>query len=191
MLEPSTVDADIEDGSILQDRTFHVNASYHGWFSIQARTFHTLGLNRGQFDVNKANLPRLRHISRMVRDPGVEPSMLRLNIVDGSTLQGRTFHVNASYHGWFSIQTRTIHALGLNHGQFRDLTTLFIRITATTDRQAGLTQSPAQPCRIVAAGDALEATEKLYERHYLVIKIVSSFFCLSDKVFVSLSIDLQ
>lgn len=50
------------------------------------------------------------------------------------------------------------------------------RITATTDRQAGLTQSPAQPCRIVAAGDALEATEKLYERHYLVIKIVSSFF---------------
>ena len=31
-------------------------------------------------------------------------------------------------------------------------------------------------CRSVAAGDALEATEKLYERHYLVIKIVSSFF---------------
>ena len=42
-----------------------------------------------------------------------------------------------------------------------------------------------------AAGIYAEATEKLYERHYLVIKIVSSFFCLSDKVFVSLSIDLQ
>ena len=42
-----------------------------------------------------------------------------------------------------------------------------------------------------AAGLRHEATEKLYERHYLVIKIVSSFFCLSDKVFVSLSIDLQ
>ena len=41
------------------------------------------------------------------------------------------------------------------------------------------------------AGIYGEATEKLYERHYLVIKIVSSFFCLSDKVFVSLSIDLQ
>ena len=106
------------------------------------------------------NLPRLGPESRMVQYPGVEPSTLRLDItdgpylrsepstlmlhiVDGSILQDRTFHVNASYHGWF-----------------RDLTTFFIRIKATTDRQAGLTQSPAQPCRIVAAGDALEATEK-------------------------------
>ena len=39
-----------------------------------------------------------------------------------------------------------------------------------------LSRSPAQSCRSVAAGDDLEATEKLYERHYLVIKIVSSFF---------------
>ena len=38
--------------------------------------------------------------------------------------------------------------------------------------------------------DMGEATEKLYERHCLVIKIVS-FFCFSDKVFVSLSVDLQ
>ena len=45
--------------------------------------------------------------------------------------------------------------------------------------------------RGTVAGIYGEATEKLYERHYLVIKIVSSFFCLSDKVFVSLSIDLQ
>ena len=37
----------------------------------------------------------------------------------------------------------------------------------------------------------VEATEKLYERHCLVIKIVSSFFCFSDKVFVSLGVDLQ
>ena len=54
----------------------------------------------------------------MVRDPGVEPSTLRLNIADGSILQDRTFHVNAPYHGWLSIQMRTFHALGLNHGQF-------------------------------------------------------------------------
>ena len=39
--------------------------------------------------------------------------------------------------------------------------------------------------------DTGEATEKLYERHCLVIKIVSSFFCLSDNVSVSLSIDIQ
>ena len=81
------------------------------------------------------NLPRLGPESWTVRDPGVEPSTLRLditdgpclrsepstimlNIADGSTLQDRTFHVNASYHGWFSIQTRTLHTLGLNHGQF-------------------------------------------------------------------------
>ena len=40
-VEPSTVDADIEDGSILQDRTFHAKGRY-----------------RGQSDVNKANRPR-------------------------------------------------------------------------------------------------------------------------------------
>ena len=90
-----------------------------------------------------ANHPRFGTESRTVRASGLEPSTLSLNITDGSILQDRTFHVNASYHGWF-----------------RDLTTFFIRIKATTDRQAGLTQSPAQPCRIVAAGDALEATEK-------------------------------
>ena len=49
----------------------------------------------------------------------------------------------------------------------------------------------AMQIRGTVAGIYGEATEKLYERHYLVIKIVSSFFCLSDKVFVSLSIDLQ
>ena len=74
-LEPSTVDADIEDGwmtragpsmlmphfadgSILQDRTFHVNASYHGQFSIQTRTIHALGPNHGWFGIQELNLPR-------------------------------------------------------------------------------------------------------------------------------------
>ena len=40
-LEPSTLKVDIADGSILQDLTVHANAPYRGWFSIQARTFHT------------------------------------------------------------------------------------------------------------------------------------------------------
>ena len=65
--QPSTVDADIEDGSILQDRTFHDNASYHGWLSIQARTFHTLGPNHGWFGIQELNLPRLMPISWTVR----------------------------------------------------------------------------------------------------------------------------
>ena len=56
--QPSTLQVDFADGSILQDRTFHDNASYHGWFNIQARTLHAKGPYRGQFDVNKANLPR-------------------------------------------------------------------------------------------------------------------------------------
>ena len=47
---------------------------------------------------------------------------------------------------------------------------------ATAGRQAGPFPEPGAACRSVAAGDAVEATEKLYERHYLVIKIVSSFF---------------
>ena len=96
--------------------------------------------------------------------------------MDSSGISVGTFHAETQYRGRSISQTRTFHVNASYHGQFRDLTTFFIRITATTDRQAGLTQSPAQPCRIVAAGDALEATEKLYERHYLVIKIVSSFF---------------
>ena len=33
-----------------------------------------------------------------------EPSTLMLHIVDGSILQDRTFHDNASYHGWFEYQ---------------------------------------------------------------------------------------
>ena len=118
MLEPSTVDADIEDssmtragpsmlmlhiadGSFIQDRTFHAetryhgrsisqkrtihdNASYHGRSISQTRTIHALGRYRGQFDVNKANLPRKRHISRRVRDSRVEPYTVDADIKDGS-----------------------------------------------------------------------------------------------------------
>ena len=68
-----------------------------------------------------ANPPRLGPESRTVRVSGLEPSTLRLNIadgpclrsepstlkadiVDGSILQDRTFHANAPYRGWFSIQ---------------------------------------------------------------------------------------
>ena len=90
-----------------------------------------------------ANPPHFGPESRTVRASVLEPSTVDAEIEDGSISQKRTFHANAPYRGWF-----------------RDLTTFYIRITATTDRQAGLTQSPAQPCRIVAAGDALEATEK-------------------------------
>ena len=39
-VEPSTLEVDIVDGSILQDLTVHANAPYRGWFSFQARTFH-------------------------------------------------------------------------------------------------------------------------------------------------------
>ena len=104
-----------------------------------------------------------------------------------------TFHAGGPFHGRFSIQGRTFHAGGPNHGRFRpqkrtlhaerqyhepsgDTVTQIRHMEATDGRQAGPFRSPAQPCRSVAAGGALEATEKLYERHYLVIKIVSSFF---------------
>ena len=56
-LEPSTLRLNIADGSILQDRTFHVNAPYHGWFSIQTRTVHVNASYHGQFAVNKATPP--------------------------------------------------------------------------------------------------------------------------------------
>ena len=85
--EPSTLSLDIVDGSILQDRTFHVNAPYHGWFSIQARTLHALGLNHGQFGIQGLNLPRFGPESWTVRVSVLEPSTLRLNITDGSYLR--------------------------------------------------------------------------------------------------------
>lgn len=67
------------------------------------------------------NLPRLGPESRTVRDPGVEPSTLKVNIedgsmtragpsmlmlhfADGSILQDRTFHTLGPNHGWFGIQ---------------------------------------------------------------------------------------
>ena len=90
--------------------------------------------------------------------------------------QKRTFHAGGRYHGWFMPQKRTLHAERQDHGRFRDTATQILHMEATAGRQAGPFRSPAQSCRSVAAGGHIEATEKLYERHYLVIKIVSSFF---------------
>ena len=80
------------------------------------------------------NLPRLGPESRTVRASVLEPSTLRLNIADGSMtragpsmlmlhfadgsiLQDRTFHVNAPYHGWLSIQARTLLEKATNRGR--------------------------------------------------------------------------
>ena len=117
-VEPSTLRLSITDGPYLRSAPSMLMPHFANGSILQDRTFHDKGRFRGQFDVNQANLPRLRHISRMVRDPGVEPSLLRLNIADGSILQDQTVHSNAPYHGWFSIQTQTFHAKGPYHGQF-------------------------------------------------------------------------
>lgn len=91
----------------------------------------------------EVNLPHFGPESWTVRISVLEPSTLRLNITDGPYLRSGP----------------SMLMLHIADGSGTLLRFLF-RITATTDRQAGLTQSPAQPCRIVAAGDALEATEK-------------------------------
>ena len=85
--------------------------------------------------------------------------MLEVQITDSSGIRVGTFHAETQY-----------------HGRFRDTATQILHMEATAGRQAGPFRSPAQSCRSVAAGGHIEATEKLYERHYLVIKIVSSFF---------------
>ena len=53
--EPSMLKVDIVDGSILQDLTVHANAPY-----------------RGQFGYHVLNHPRLVPISRTVRCPGLD-----------------------------------------------------------------------------------------------------------------------
>ena len=95
----------------------------------------------------------------MVRDSRVEPSTLRLDITDGPYLRSEpsTIMPHITDGPYLKREPSTL----MPHITDSSGTLLhFFRITATTDRQAGLTQSPAQPCRIVAAGDALEATEK-------------------------------
>ena len=132
---PSMLMLHFADGSILQDRTFHGNAPHHGRFNIQSGTIHAEARNRGRFHSADANPPRFRPESRTVRCKQNQPSTRRLDITDGpclrsapsmlmphiaegSILQARTFHDNASYHGWFSIQARTFHAKGRYRGQF-------------------------------------------------------------------------
>ena len=132
---PSMLMPHIADGSILQDRTFHDNASYHGWFSIQSGTIHAEARNRGRFHSAGPNPPRFRPESRTVRckqnQPSTRrlditdgpclrsaPSMLMLHFADGSILQARTIHENAAHHGRFILQSGTIHAEARNRGRF-------------------------------------------------------------------------
>ena len=91
-----------------QKRTFHAGDTFHGRFSGQGRTFHAEGQYRGWFDVNgvnppcwksiswmvhvsEANLPRWRSISWMVQYEITEPSMLEVQITDGSGIPSRKF----------------------------------------------------------------------------------------------------
>ena len=116
-VEPSTVDAHIvdssmtragpsmlmphiADGSIPQTRTFHDNASYHGWFIIQSGTLRAEARNRGRFHFPGPNPPRFRPESRTVRCKQNQPSTRRLDITDGPCLR-TTFHVNAPFRGRF------------------------------------------------------------------------------------------
>ena len=105
-----------------------------------------------------------------------EPSTLKANIMDGSGLRGEPSTLKANIMDGSGAIGRTLHAERQYHGRFRDTATQILHMEATACRQAGPVRSPAQSCRSVAAGGHIEATEKLYERHYLVIKIVSSFF---------------
>ena len=55
--EPSTLEPDIVEGSGEAGRTIHVNATFHGRFSIQERTIHVNAPFRGRFGVQGANRP--------------------------------------------------------------------------------------------------------------------------------------
>ena len=141
-LKPETV-----EGSIPQTRTFHDNASYHGWFSIQSGTLRAEARNRGRFHFPSPNPPRFRPESRTVRCEQNQPSTRRLDITDGPCLrsapsmlmphiadgsisqthfpdpssrpvpQARTLHENAPHHGRVNVQSGTIHAEARNRGR--------------------------------------------------------------------------
>ena len=133
--EPSTLKPEIVEGSISQTRTLHENAPHHGRFNIQSGTIRAEARNRGRFHSPDPNLPRFRPESRTVQckqnHPSTRrlditdgpclrsaPSMLMLHIAEGSILQDRTIHENASHHGRFNVQSGTIHAEARNRGRF-------------------------------------------------------------------------
>ena len=76
------------DGSILQDRTFHVSAPYRGQFGYQVLNLPRWRSISWMVQYPGANLPRLGPESRMVRGSRVEPSTLKVDIVDGSMSKG-------------------------------------------------------------------------------------------------------
>ena len=117
-VEPSTLMLHIADGSILQDRTFHVNASYHGWFSIQTRTFHVNAPFRGWFHSPRPNLPHFGPESWTVRVSVLESSTLRLNIADGPCLRSEPSMLKADIVDGSGFKSRTFHAETQYHGRF-------------------------------------------------------------------------
>ena len=65
-----------------------------------------------------ANPPRFGPESRTVRDPGVEPSTLSLNITDGPCLRSEPSTLKADIVDGSILQDRTFHAKGRYRGQF-------------------------------------------------------------------------
>ena len=134
-VEPSTVDADIEDGSmtragpsmlmphfadgsILQDRTLHEIAPHHGRLSIQSGTIRAEARNRGRFHSAGPNPPRFRPESRTVRCKQNQPSTRRLDITDGPCLRSAPSMLMLHFADGSILQDRTLHENAPHHGRF-------------------------------------------------------------------------
>ena len=66
-VEPSTLRLNITDGPYLRSAPSMLMPHFADGSILQDRTFHALGLNHEQFEIQGLNLPRLMPISRTVR----------------------------------------------------------------------------------------------------------------------------
>ena len=67
--EPSMLNPEIVEGSILQTRTLHENAQHHGGFNVQSGTIHAEARNRGRFH----SADPFRRPIPQTRPPGPSP----------------------------------------------------------------------------------------------------------------------
>ena len=123
------------EGSGAAGRTIHVNATFHGRFSIQERTLHGEGRYHGWFRGSRenrpcycpvswkvqypgANLPRRRPISWMVRSKTAEPSTLEAHIMEGSIFRSEPSMSEVDFVEGSGAAGRTIHDNAPYHGRF-------------------------------------------------------------------------
>ena len=116
--EPSALKPETADGSILQARTLHALGLNHGQFDVN-RTNHPRGDSISRtVHVSEAHLPCYCSISRTVPFPRPEPSTKTPHIMEGSASRAEPSTLKPETVEGSILQDRTIHENAPHHGRF-------------------------------------------------------------------------